>query len=248
MPSRVSGANLVIVLPLAGLYCAFGAGWFTMFHKSLVDSENEALSREEKAMKSISLFKEFFPGVGKHFLKVTFGFIFYIVLIILLMNIIGVIGNKFIGFPQAIIQLEASKTQISPQKFLSILDHLSDADKMKLFIRGMINFASLSIFSYLTMFWMQAVISEDKNLFKAYWESLLTVVKQPFATFIIFMSYWGSIILITVVLGMIPLNVIVQLVAIMLFTVTIVYFTMMTFLYFEKYRKNTINSWTDSFR
>jgi uncharacterized membrane protein len=94
----------------------------------------------------------------------------------------------------------------------------------------------IGLFSYITMFWIQAVIAEGKRPFKAYLESIKTVFKNPVATLVIYLSQCAGIIGVSFFSAAYSLNIILQFVGLMLLILVIVYFTMMTFLYFERYK------------
>lgn len=241
----MGGVSPIIIFPIMGLFCAFGAGWFNMFHKSLEFSHSQVLVGEEKVINRVNLFKEFFPGVEKYFLKIIFGNILYFALIIILNNILDFFEDKFIGIPRIVNQIKDLGSSVDYSKFLMLLNSASEADKSILVIRSFLFLLLLVIFSYLTMFWVQAIISENKNIFSAYFESLKMIIKKPFTTIIIFIAYLGSLIIISILYSKF-LNYFTQMLGLFLFLLTIVYFTMMNFLYFEKYRKTNSVSRTDS--
>lgn len=248
-PISIGGLSIVFFFIVLSLFCAFSSGWFNMFHKCVNLSDKQGLSREEKALNSINLLKEFFPGVGKYFYKILLGSIIYIVLLFIVVNLFGgIIGDRLIGYPESVNSKELMNAFISGGNSLEFLNKITDTDKIKVLLWNGLSFIILVIFSYLTMFWIHSVIVEDKGIIKAYLESLKTVLKRPFTSSVIFISYWGSIIGIGFLGSRGSLNFIVHLVLLMLLALVFVYFTMMTFLYFEKYRKNNCNSWTDSFR
>ena len=248
-PASTGGLNIALIFPIIGLYCAFGAGWFSMFHKSIQQSANKKPTAEEKAENTLNLLKEFFPGVVKYFLKVLAGVVVYSILLIIVVNFFGgIIGSKFIGFPTSVNSADLWHITMNSDNAQKLLAKISAADRIRILQWNLLSFSIMGIFSYLMMFWIQAMISEDKNPLSAYLESIRTVFKRPFTTLIIFISYWGSIIGISIVSSMNSLNVVIQILGLMLVTTATVYFTMMMFLYFEKYRKNTGNNWTNSFR
>ncbi|EKE03649.1 MAG: hypothetical protein ACD_20C00172G0002 [uncultured bacterium] len=247
-PVSMGGFNPAVLIVVVGLYCAFCAGWYSMFHKSIKLAGKE-LSAEEKATNTISVLKEFFPGVGKYFPRILVGFVVYVVLLIIVVNVIGdFVGAKYIGFPQSITSAELLQLFMNGEKSTEILNKISEADKMRIGLWNGLTFILISFFTYLTMFWSQAIVAEDKNPLIAHFESLKTVLKRPLTSLIIFTSYWGSIVGISILGTRESLGFFVHLLVLMILTLTIVYFTMMTFLYFEKYRKNNSISWTNSFR
>lgn len=248
-PISMGGFNIAILFVALAMYCAFGAGWFSMFHECVKLSAYPDLSEEEKSANTVSLLKEFFPGVGKYFHKFLLGILIYGFILFLAINIFGgIIGAKFIGFPESINSSELMSIYLNADKSTEILNKISAADKMKIGLWNGLGFIIMSICTYFMMFWPQAMISQDKNPILAHIESIKTVLKRPFTTLVIYISQWTSIIGISFLGAQNSKNFIAHLFILMLFVLVIVYFTMMTFLYFEKYRKNNSDSWTDSFR
>ena len=233
------GINIAVIImfaSVAGLFCAFWAGWYNMFHKSIEYVDKLNITPEEKALNSLNLFKEFFPGVGKYFLKIVLGFIIYFIFIVVLILVIQLIGDKFIGFPQSINADEMMKAASNSDKVLALLHKITPADKIKIMQWDLLGIIIIGFFSYITMFWTQAVISEGKRPFKAYWESIKTVFKNPVATMVIYSSQCAGIIGVSFISAAYSLNVVIQFIALVVLTLVIIYFTMMSFLYFERYR------------
>ena len=94
----------------------------------------------------------------------------------------------------------------------------------------------VGFFSYLTMLWMQFVVVENKNPVSAFISSIKAVLNDPINTFLIFTLMLISFIFIFVLNFILGENILSQLLTLMLFAYVIVYYTMMTFLYFERYR------------
>ena len=232
----ISIAVIIMFASVAGLFCAFWAGWYNMFHKSIEYVDKLNLTPEEKAVNSLNLFKEFFPGVGKYFLKIVAGFVIYSIFAFLLFIVIQLVGDKFIGFPKSITVDQLMAAAADGQKALVLLNKITPADRLKIMQWDLLGLIIMGLFSYITMFWTQAVISGGKRPLKAYWESVKAVFKNPFITIIIYLSQCVGIIGVSFISAAYSLNIIIQFVGLMVLIMVIVYFTMMSFLYFEKYR------------
>ena len=59
------------------LMAVFLSGWLNMFKKCVYSTVNENLTAEQRTLDSLSLYKEFFPGVGKYFTKIALGLLIY---------------------------------------------------------------------------------------------------------------------------------------------------------------------------
>jgi hypothetical protein len=238
----------VLVVSVFAMYCSFLAGWFNMFRKSIENFSKPPESKEEKAVYSINLFNEFFPGVGRHFTKIFLGFILFIVLFFIVVNIVGIIGEKFVGFPQNFTPSEIFSAMVNEQKAVEFVHKMTPEDKLIMTKWNLLTLIFTGILAYLTMFWAYAVVSADKSPFKAYLASLKIILKRPFSTFCIFILFWLSILFTGIFNGIAPNNIFIQFFGLILFVFMIIYFTMMNFLYFVQNSENNINSWTDSFR
>jgi len=113
---------------------------------------------------------------------------------------------------------------------------ISHADKMKIFKLLAVDMSFITIFSYFTMFWTQFIIVEDKKPLEAFFGSIKAVLNDPLNTFLIFLFTLISLFSILILNFVLNVNAISQLVILMLFSYVIVYYTMMSFLYFERYR------------
>ena len=240
-------AGISLIVAIFGLSCAFISGWCSMLQRSL-EVVDKNLSQEEKAVYSINLFKEFFPGVGQYFPQILLGSIFYFILAFILINIIDFIGLKLIGIPHTLMEQNLTSALVNEETARQIMSNISAVDKVKMTKWYFLTLGCVGFFNYLTMFWTQAVIVARKNFLKAYFESFKAVLSKPIATFAIFFSYWLSIIIASVVCQIGVTNIIFQFLGLMLMVIVIVYFTVLTFLYFGQYAENNSISRANCFR
>ena len=233
---RFNLTGIVLLLSVGGLFCAFIAGWFNMFHKSVELQSNPDLPPEERAVRSVGLFKEFFPGVGKFLPKIAYGLIIYgflVFLSFLLIHFTGIILVKYFGY--------SGGSKFSDLLSLIIADKkTSGLDTIAI---NQWNVISL-VLSYFTMFWIQAIISANRHPVYAYFESFRAAIKAPLTTIIIFLSSWFSMMLISGFIAITYSNIFAQFLGLMLMILTLVYFIMMAFVYFEQY--SNIHSGSDS--
>lgn len=242
---------IMLWISIISLFCVFISGWLSMVHKCIKSSEKGNSSEEETALASLSLIHEFFPGVGKYFLKITLGVIIYISLLFIVTKITTIAGKHFIGIPsidylQKIFEY-SQHSVINKAEKIAMIEKSSPIDNAKLSLWFLLVLGVSSLFHLITMFWTQAIITLNKKPIQAYIESLKIVIKQPIASIIIFLSYSFCLFFICII-GSLFSNFFYQLLILMLLFLSVVYFTMMTFLYFEEYAKNNNSSWTNSFR
>ena len=246
--NQINPAAVIFFVLTLEIFCAFLAGWFNMFHKGIELYEKPAKDDTEKAMSSLELFKEFFPGIGQHFSRFNLGFILYILMFLLMLNIAGYIGNHAIGIPQSMNPNELISMFANENHAKEVLSKISDADKLRIAKWNLLTLLSTGIFGFLTIYFIPAMICADNTPLKALLKGVKTSFKKPIMTVLILLSFWISIFIVSIINAVSAENFILQLVGLMLFVFCIIYFNMMIFVYFEKYCENSCHSWTDSFR
>lgn len=235
----IGNVNIFIIIALLALKSVFLSGWLNMFHACIKNTENENLSDEQKTINSLNLYQEFFPGVGKYFQKIFWGMLYGIMIFILSINLIEAITMHFLGHfssfsAEAFLNTVHNATKNSD--IINFWNKISHADKIKIYKLVGCDIFFIGLFSYLTMFWTQFVIVEDKPPIKAFLSSIKAVSKDPLNSFLMFVFSIVGLALIFVLNFKIGANIFSQLLILMLFVYFIVYCTLMLFLYFEKYR------------
>jgi hypothetical protein len=230
--SPIAGVNVFILIAILALKSVFLAGWLNMFHMCLEYSNNENLTDEQKTVNSLDLYKEFFPGVGKYFQRVFWG----IMILVLFINLGETLIFNFFGHfksfnPETVPQAISSKADI-----LNFWNKISPADKSQLYKLAAYDSILIIVISYLTMFWLPAVISEEKRPLQSYFISIKTILNDPINTFIMFVFAVIILIFIAGLNFIMPSNLIAELLVFMFSVYGTVFYTMMVFLYFERYR------------
>jgi len=230
--SPLGGINPFILVAIIALKGVFLSGWLNMFHMCLENNNNENISDDQKTLNSLNLYKEFFPGVGKYFQKIFWGILILLLIINLFESAIFHFLGNFKSFSiETLPQALSAKTDFQP-----FWDKISHADKIKILKITAIDTFFIGLLSYFTMLWSQFVVVEDKKPVNAFVSSLKAVLNDPVNTFLIFVFSLISFILILGLNFIAGQNILSQLLSLMLFAYVIVYYTMMTFLYFERYR------------
>lgn len=227
--------GIFVLAAILALKSVFLSGWLNMFNKSLKNySQNENLSDEEKTLSSLALYKEFFPGVGQYFRKIFWGVTFYVLFINMFESVILHFFADFESFSLNDLQ-NSIQTQAD---FIAVWESISNTDKTAIFKLITLYVSFTLLFSYITMFWSQFVVVEGKKTFNAFKESYNTVLNDPINTFLIFAAASASFIFIfglNIILGS---NILSQLLFLILSSYATVFFIMMNFIYFERYREN----------
>lgn len=230
--SPVGSANIFVMVAILALKSVFLSGWLNMFHMCIENNKNDALSDEEKTFDSLDLYKAFFPGVGKYFHKIFWGILLYILII----NLVEAAIFHFLGHFESFSLNNLPKNIESKADLISFFEKISPADKISLIKLTTVYLSFIFFFSYLIMFWPQLVIVEDKNPIKAFGGSIKTVLSDPLNTFLIFGLAVLSFVCILGLNFILGRNILGQLLFLMLSTYGTVYFLIMSFLYFERYR------------
>ena len=139
------------------MFSAFVSGWGNMIKFAVLEKNNE---------EPYLIIKDFIPGVGEYFLPAAailfLAFLFNLVLLIFVfyvgLNLIGDIGISSSDLSGALINNEALK---------AFLTSLSVEQLVKLNLWNLLILGAMTIFYFLTMFFIPALFFESKNPLKA---------------------------------------------------------------------------------
>lgn len=189
LTAPVGGLNLFLVITLIALHCVFLAGWHNMFYESVKPKEPKELSEEEKALETLSLYQEFFPGVGKNFWNFFNGILFYLLMVSLVFFVAEATAHMFVGEikSQALLTAKALNTYATKTEILELVNKIPHDDKVKIAIIGLFDLVFFGVFSFFTMFWMQFSVKEEKNPLYSMLMSIKAVWKDLLNTFFIFL-------------------------------------------------------------
>lgn len=229
------------------LFCAFLAGWLQLFQAAIRNYAKNA-SPTERAELSLASFREFLPAVGRFFIPITAAVILYILLFFAVMKLTVFLGLKYIGLSDNISFSRLASLFGDKEKVYAFIAALTEADRQKLMRWDLLTLFMTGSFSYVTMFWFQAIMMNGENALKGFVSSLKAVFAHPFVTFGIFILYWFVSFLTSFISAFAPGMFLVQLLNLMLVVFITVYFIMVNFVYFEEYSGNNIAGWTNIFR
>ncbi len=229
------------------LFCAFFAGWLQLFQAAIRNYAKKA-SPTERAELSLASFREFLPAVGRFFIPVTMAMILYILLFFAVIKLTFFLGMKYIGISDNISFERLAALFGDKEKVYAFVSSLTEADRQKLFHWDILMLFMTGGFSYITMFWFQAIMMNGENAFKAFVSGIKAVFANPLVTLGIFLLYWFVNFLTSFISAFVPGVFLVQLLNLMLVVFITVYFIMVNFVYFEEYSGNNIAGWTNIFR
>ena len=242
----ISPAIVVLAVCCFCMIGAFLAGWYPLFTKVIENSYNTSSTPQEKAYMSIQTLKEFLPGVGNYFLPILLTMILYVGIIFVLSQFISILGLKFIGLSENINPDKLINVLSNSQNLENFVKNLTPSDHSLLLKWDLLILAISSLFSYLTMFWLQAIIIKTKNPLKAFIENLKAIFAKPFITLGLFLFYLTTNMFVGLFSG-ISTNFIFQLLNLFIVIFLTAYFIMVNFVYFEDYNENTSPRRSNSF-
>jgi hypothetical protein len=229
------GERLFSLVLLLGIMSAFTSGWFNMFKKCVETPLNENLPEDELTEDSFSLFKEFFPGVGKYFVRIAVGLTLFLLVFNVLMLGIETLALHFLGGFESFRPEEMIKAMNQPSFMPDFWKNINDTDKSRIISIAALEVGFTVLLAYLAMFWAQFVVLKDISPLKGFLKSIITTVKDFLRTFPIFVLntlLLAGVFVISAVLGVNPL---IRLVMILLFVYALVFHILMTFLYVERH-------------
>lgn len=242
----------IIKMILIGLVCiilinvAFNAGWYNMLYTCIKTPENPNLNKSERAMKSLGLFKEFFPGVALFFTRYLFGtFLYFSVILIIIFGAYSY-GISHIGAPTGIkwdIFVDPEQTYQGMQDYIL---NLPDSIKLQIAQWELLIFSALFttfIVNYLTIFWAQIIIVSNVNPVRAFIRSIREVIKHPLRVLIISLSFTFCLKICFIIFS-IPF-ILFPFFGIIIYVFTVSYFNLMIFSYLDKQQTLNNNSRAD---
>lgn len=230
--SAITGGGMLL-LTLLALTAAFVSGWFNMFHKCVSNYSKLKCEDSEKATNSLGLFKEFFPGVGKYFYKIVLGYLLYAILFIIFFEIIGVIGALTIGIPETFNPEDFQNTTMTQEQLMELFNQIPEDIRQKWYL---LLFGSVFAYFYVLSFWAHAIIVDKKGVLASFLSSLKLTLTKPLLPFLIVSSFFLCMFILNLINLILPLNVFTWVINMFLSIYIIVYFIMMSFVYYEEYK------------
>ncbi len=232
----------IIFANIIGLVVVFWSGWFEMFAKIAVSYKQDNKTAEKKEY-SFALMKEFLPGVGKNFLPYLGGLFLYFLLFCLIFLCAGLIGVKLFGIPQVPENLTAVFSD--KQALYKFLSSLSETDKLIYLKWNMLTVSAGAFFSLITMLWAPMIALCSLNPLKAFFLNLKLMFKKPLPVILLYLIYLGANMILSIISSIAGNNLLLQLIAITVMFLFILYYLMLLFLFVEENNENSCDSGFD---
>ncbi len=243
----------IMLLSVSGFICSFLAGWYNLFYFSIKNPEKKELTEEEHRKNQMNLLKQFFPGVSKYFIQIFAGLWIGLGLFLAFYFVFALSGLK--------IWL-STIANMSVEELAKLLNTLiADTDKLFMYTEkdfyrlfkflSVLIFFITTFFTYLFMFWIHAIVGQNKGPFSSYLFSLKTIYKKPLLTLTLYSITHLSIVLFLYLIAYLTklteslpdfVSLIIQFLELMLLLFILVYSVMVTFVYFEKHTENNCDS------
>lgn len=230
-PETLASAILLIIT-IWFMFSAFHAGWFFMVKKAIDLNKKEFIIEEDKAKASFALIKEVPVGIGEYFLSFAGWQILYLGLLLLLLFIGYQIGLHFIG--KIGLDLEQVKLAFSsPETMKAMVTSLTKTQLIKLNEWYLLLMATLTVFSFIPMFWPAQIIMKNKNPFIAFFQSLYFLFKNFWASIILFIYILFINFFVFLISFIAQINVILYFLSILISFYFFVYVVVLVFLYYD---------------
>ncbi len=206
---------ILIFSVLLLLKAAFASGWFNMVYEVTFKSrlkKNEALKNDNKdtfqrvgdlnskplsphtvssesgplvLSDSLSLFKQFFPGIGQYFLSLTFGMLIMTGVFFVIFWLIQQDVQNTIGYPTEVFHRFSEFLSQGPEGQDDMKDYIesmsmTDQEQLSAFLSKQLTgvFASL-LFVLMTIFWIPLLMVRRVGVLQAYWQSVKLFFREP---------------------------------------------------------------------
>lgn len=244
VPSTLASAILLLVTILFML-SAFFAGWFFMVKKAVDLDKKEFIIEEDKAKASLALLKDIPVGIGEYFVSFIGAFLLYSVLFAIVFFISYQLGLHFIGKAGVtLVQLKSALESTAAMK--ALISALSADQLSKLNAWNFLVMGTMSVYSFITMFWAVEIVSKTKNPFLAFFKSIKFTFRNFLSALILFV--YISLINFTVSLlnAFASINPIVYFISMLVYFYFVVYVVVLVFLYYDRENNKEITSREDN--
>lgn len=217
------------------MLAAFFAGWFYMVKKAVELDSKEFIIDEDRAKASFGLLKELPVGVGEYFFSFLGALILYSAIFALISIAAYEIGIHLIG--KVGISLTALKAALSSTVALkSLVATLTPEQIAKINAWNLLFLITMTIFSFITLFWAAQITSNTKNPVVAYAKSISFTFKNFLESLIVFVYISFINFAVSLINAFAMANPITYFVSMLIYFYFIVYVVVLIFLYHD--RKN----------
>lgn len=225
-------ATVLLLVTILFMVSAFFSGWLFMVKQAVNLEKKEGLADEEKAKASLALLKEIPVGIGEYFLSFIGGLILYVGLIALMAFLGYQIGMHFIG-KVGVNLMELKIALESPAAMKALVSSLSVEQLKKINEWNILFLSSMTLFSFITMFWGAQIVIKNKNPFVSFFQALGFTFRNIFPSIILFV--YISLINFTVSLlnAVAGVNPILYFLSMLVYFYFVVYVVVLVFLYYD---------------
>lgn len=214
---------------------AFFAGWFYMVKKAVELGGKEFIIDDDKAKAAFGLLKEIPVGVGEYFFSFLAALILYSVLFVIIGFLAYEIGIHFIGKVGIhIAQIKAAMSSTVALK--ALISSLTPQQVAKVNLWNLLFLCTMTVFSFLTLFWAAQIVSPTKNPFVAYIKSVSFTFRNFLEALILFVYISFINFAVSLINAIAMVNPITYFISMLIYFYFIVYVIVLIFLYHD--RKN----------
>lgn len=231
------------------MLAAFFAGWFHMVKRAVELDGKEFILDEDKAKASFGLLKEIPVGIGEYFFTFLIALILYSALFGLISVFAFQIGIHIIGnIGIHLSQIQAAMS--SPAMLKALIASLTPVQVAKLNAWNLLFLCTMTVFSFITLFWAAQIVSHTKNPFIAFIKSLSFTFKNFLEALILFVYISFINFTVSLVNAFAMANPITYFLSMLIYFYFIVYVVVLIFFYHDQQNRpkaqDYSNSGTDS--
>ena len=213
------------------LLCAFGAGLFYAFKKSLEYDKNPP---ENEFGLSPLYFAELFQGTGCYFKKFLFAGLFFVAISALTALGYDYFLHHYVVIPKALLSANWNEILASDTKIMEFANSLSLEDKAQVGKISMFFLGIYFLFSYITMLYPIILVSKENNFFKSFFVSIKYLFKNLPVSICLFLFFNICLSMTSVLNALFAASIIISIVAILLQCYLSVWYILALFVYYEK--------------
>lgn len=211
----------------------FLAAWLYMAKKTIALSKKIFVFDKDRVKALATLALSLPNGIGRLFLPIIGVVSIYILIYLLLFSGINYLISHFVG----VIDFDAADWQtliLSSENLTEEISKLSEYELLAFDCWSLSSFLGILFVSFITMLWIPEIVYNEKNSFKALYNSVVKLFMNFKKSIILFLYIAFLIILITILNTFLMFNPFLYFFVLMLYYYFLVYIVVLLFTYYDE--------------
>lgn len=226
------GKLILAIITMFIMTSGFVAAWLYMTKKAITLSKRLFLFDKDRAKALWVLLLSLPKGIGRLFLPIMGVISIYSLILVIIISIVSFI-ILHISSTFDIMEFESLLTMLTDDLVVA-LKGLEPNELLMLDCWYFLTFIMISIASFFTILWIPEIVYNEKNAFKALWNSILKIFINFKNTLILYLYISILIITSTVLNTFLLFNPILYFIVLMVYYYMIVYIVVLLFSYYER--------------